>query len=190
VANIGYVLFGVAVGTVGGLTGGLLHILNHAISKGLLFLCAGAFESRIGSRNLNALSGISSTMPVTYISFFIGAFSLAGFPLFNGFWSEILIIKSAFNVVALPLIFLLVLNMVLSMAYCLRMVYILTLKPKTETSKSAKEAPIQLLIPIAVLATLCVLIGLFPNPFYDLAEFASTSAMNLEAYLKPVLGSG
>jgi formate hydrogenlyase subunit 3/multisubunit Na+/H+ antiporter MnhD subunit len=189
VANMGYVLFGIAMGNVEGLTGGVFHILNHAISKGLLFLCAGAFELRTGSRSLNVLSGISSTMPVTYASFFIGAFSLAGFPLFGGFWSEILIIKSAFNVVALPLISLLVLNMVFSMAYCLRMIYILTLKPRTEPSKSAKEAPIPLLLPIAVLASLCVLIGLSPDPFHILAKSAATSAMNLDAYLKAVLGT-
>jgi len=189
IANMGYVLFGIAMGTVGGLTGALFHILNHAMSKGLLFLCAGAFELRAGSRSLNALSGISHTMTVTYVSFFIGAFSLAGFPLFGGFWSELLIIKSAFNVGALPLILILALNMILSMAYSLRMVCILTLKPQTEASKNAKEAPSLLLLPIVVLAFLCVFIGLFPNSFYALSESAATSAMDIETYFKAVLGT-
>ncbi len=69
--------------------------------------------------------------------------------------------------------FLMILNMMLSAAYCLRMIQAIAVKSETSTSKKAKEVPLQMLIPILVLMLLSVTIGVYPAPFQTLAEAAA-----------------
>ncbi len=88
IAQIGYVLLGVALLSPLGLTGGLLHIFNHALMKGCLFLCAGAIIYKTGLRQLDDLKGIGKRMPIIMICFTMVACSMIGFPPFAGFISK------------------------------------------------------------------------------------------------------
>jgi multicomponent Na+:H+ antiporter subunit D len=88
IAQIGYVILGIALLTPKGLTGGIFHIFNHALMKGALFLCAGAIISQTGLRNLEDLKGIGKKMPLTMLSFTMAAFSMVGIPPFSGFLSK------------------------------------------------------------------------------------------------------
>ena len=92
ISQIGYIVVGLGLGTPLGITGGLFHLFNHATFKGLLFLDAGSTEYATGTRELSKLGGISSKMPMTGITTTVGAFSIAGVPPFNGFWSKLFII--------------------------------------------------------------------------------------------------
>jgi hydrogenase-4 component B len=99
IENIGIILIGVgvtllarsagalALATVA-LTAALFHTLNHALFKSVLFLAAGSIQSAVGSRDLNVLGGLARAMPVTAISFAIGAAAISGLPPLNGFASE------------------------------------------------------------------------------------------------------
>jgi hydrogenase-4 component B len=79
-----------------GLAGGLLHVLNHAIFKGLLFLCAGALVHQTHTRELDQLGGLLKKMPITGVTFLIGAVAISGLPPLNGFISEFFIYLASF----------------------------------------------------------------------------------------------
>ncbi len=108
VENIGVIALGLGLGVIGvsvgdpslavlGLAGGLLHVLNHALFKGLLFLGAGAVMHGAGTRELSRLGGLLKRMPWTGGAFLVGAVAIAGLPPLNGFVSEFLIYLSAFH---------------------------------------------------------------------------------------------
>jgi hydrogenase-4 component B len=114
VENIGIITMGLGVGVLGvaqgstalatlGFAGALLHVVNHAIFKGLLFLGAGAVIAATGSRDMERLGGLLRSLPWTGVSFLIGAAAICGLPPLNGFVSEFLILIGAMQgIVALP----------------------------------------------------------------------------------------
>ncbi len=104
VENIGIILVGLGLGALGaayhepalallGFTGALLHTLNHALFKSLLFLGAGAVVRATGTRELDRLGGLGRLMPRTAAAFLVGALAIAGLPPLNGFVSEWLIFR-------------------------------------------------------------------------------------------------
>jgi hydrogenase-4 component B len=107
VENIGIIALGLGTGVLGlaldrpvlavlGLAGGLLHVLNHALFKGLLFLGAGAVIHATGTRDIDHLGGLIRRMPWTAAMFLIGSVAICGLPPLNGFVSEFLIYVGAF----------------------------------------------------------------------------------------------
>lgn len=108
VENIGIIALGLGVGILGracglpalaalGFAGGLLHVLNHALFKGLLFLGAGAVLHATRTRDLDLLGGLLKKMPVTGLTFLVGAAAISGLPPLNGFVSEFLIYLGSFR---------------------------------------------------------------------------------------------
>jgi hydrogenase-4 component B len=113
VENIGIIALGLGTGVLGlalnqqalavlGLAGGLLHVLNHALFKGLLFLGAGAVIHATGTRDIDRLGGLIRQMPWTAAMFFAGSVAICGLPPLNGFVSEFLIYIGAFAGSGLP----------------------------------------------------------------------------------------
>ena len=88
VSQVGYMLLGIGSGTAIGLAGGLFHMLNHALYKCALFLCAGVVEKETGTTDLDRLGGLAKMMPVTFITCTVAALSVAGIPPLNGFASK------------------------------------------------------------------------------------------------------
>jgi proton-translocating NADH-quinone oxidoreductase chain N len=179
IAQMGYILFGFSIATQQGLTGSLFHVMNHAVMKSLLFLCAGAFVHQVGTRDLRKLEGIRRSMPVTSMLLAIGAVAIAAIPPLNGFWSEWMIVLAGVEAEMLPFSALMIINILLSVAYYLRLIYVIVLRDPTPTSEKATEAPISMLIPIIILAALCILIGIYPGPFIALAQEAAKAALGL-----------
>ncbi len=108
VENIGIIALGIGIGLLGqntgspalvalGFGGALLHVLNHALFKGLLFLGAGAVAHSAGTREIDRLGGLLKRMPWTAATFLIGAAAISGLPPLNGFVSEFLIFLGAFK---------------------------------------------------------------------------------------------
>ena len=87
VAQIGYMVLGLALANESGLTGGLVHLFNHALMKSGLFLVLACFALRIGSTRLEDLAGVGRSMPFTMGAFVLGGLSLIGVPLTAGFVS-------------------------------------------------------------------------------------------------------
>jgi formate hydrogenlyase subunit 3/multisubunit Na+/H+ antiporter MnhD subunit len=108
VENIGIIALGLGVGLLGlscelpalavlGFAGGLLHVVNHALFKGLLFLGAGTVLHGTGTGQIDELGGLAKRMPWTAVAFLTGAIAISGLPPFNGFVSEFLIYLAAFD---------------------------------------------------------------------------------------------
>jgi proton-translocating NADH-quinone oxidoreductase chain N len=188
IAHMGYILFGFAIATPYGLTASLFHIINHAIMKTLLFLCAGAFIRQTKTRDLRKLRGIRKTMPVTSAAFIIGTIAIAAFPPLNGFWSEMMIIAAGVRAEMIIFSSLALANMALSVVYYFRLIHIIILEKPTKVSKRATKAPVSMLIPMLILAFLCVFIGVYPGPYIDASSKAAEAMLNIAAYIDAVLG--
>jgi NADH-quinone oxidoreductase subunit M len=164
ISQSGYIVLGVASVGVIGLTGAAFHIVNHAIIKALLFLCAGSYIQQTGSNKLNSFRGLVKKMPVTSGSILIASLSLSGIPPLNGFFSEFLIFAGAFTnlniiIVAVPA----VLSVGLTFSYFLWLIYRIFVSKPQDSVEGIQESPPSLTVPILLLTLLVVLIGIWPN---------------------------
>lgn len=178
IAHIGYILVGIAAGTELGLTGTTFHIFNHALMKGLAFLCAGAFIYRVKTRNLDELSGIGRKMPISTITLSIALFALAGMPGLNGFMSKFVLFTAAIPAGMAWLAMAGVLNSAFSVAYYLRLILLIIRPQPAGKVAAAKEAPITMLIPMCVMSAFIVLFGVWPEPILAFAQRAAGCLIN------------
>jgi len=192
VAQIGYITLALSVGLFGGkigvygLASGLLHVMNHAIMKGLLFLCAGAIIHAAGTRDLRELTGVGHKMIGTAVILTIGALAISGVPPFNGFVSEFAILLATLNAGMGLFAAIMLANIIIGFSYYLKLLYILVWQSPKENLVNVKEAPFLMLLPMGILAALCIVIGLWPQPFIDFAFKAAQSTLNITAYIKIV----
>ncbi|MFC7095824.1 proton-conducting transporter membrane subunit [Halobaculum marinum] len=94
ISQVGYMVVAVAIGTSAGFVGGFAHLTAHVLYKGLLFMVAGAIIVRTGEASLKRLGGLWRRMPVTFATFIVASFAIAGVPGFSGFVSKGLIAKA------------------------------------------------------------------------------------------------
>lgn len=97
VAQVGYMLLGLSMGTEAGFAAGLLHLFNHALMKGALFMGIGIFTLSLGVRRIRELNGLGKLMPVTSAAFTVAGLSLIGVPLTAGFVSKYYLITAALD---------------------------------------------------------------------------------------------
>ncbi|MCX6546840.1 MAG: proton-conducting transporter membrane subunit, partial [Acidobacteria bacterium] len=150
--------------------GALLHVLNHSLFKGLLFLAAGAVVHATGTRNLERLGGLGRSMPWTSAAFLSGSWAICGLPPLNGFVSEWFIYLGSFRAMALPtwpwsvaILASLALIGALALA-CFAKAFgaVFLGTARSAAAEGAHEAPRSMLLPMAVLAGACGVIGVFP----------------------------
>jgi hydrogenase-4 component B len=152
----------------------LLHLLNHATFKGLLFLAAGSVVMATGSRQIEQFGGLLKRMPWTGLFFVVGSLAIAGLPLLNGFPSEWLIFQALLlGFTSTPGLVrlnypvagaMLALTSALAAACFVRAFAISFLAlPRSAAADEAHESPLLVLVPQAWLATSCVALGLFPG---------------------------
>ncbi|MBW7957869.1 MAG: monovalent cation/H+ antiporter subunit D family protein [Deltaproteobacteria bacterium] len=172
VSQLSYVILGVALLTPHGISGGILHIGNHAFSKITLFFCAGSIFVASHIKKISNLSGIGYKMPLTMAAFTIGALSMIGVPAMAGFTSKWYMGIGAMEAMdTVPLIVLLA-STVLNAAYFLPIVF----KAYFESPEGnvhlegVKEAPKFVLVPLLVTAVITVAIGVYPDFLLSLAE--------------------
>ncbi|MGY5860474.1 MAG: NADH-quinone oxidoreductase subunit M [Candidatus Thorarchaeota archaeon] len=178
VSQMGYVLFALGTATVFGVSGGMFHLINHAFSKGLLFMTAGAVIHQTGLRNIKKMGGLSNKMPITAFAAAIGMMSIAGSPPLSGFASEWLMFLGGFQAaipiagagVNLPFLIITILavsSSILSAAYMLRFFWRVFLGPHPEELEDVKESPRSMTIPMIILGILIVIFGIFPGLALD-----------------------
>ena len=166
----------------------LLHTLNHAIFKGLLFLGAGSFERAIGSLELDHLGGLLKRMPWTGGAFLIGSMAIAGVPPLNGFASEWLTLQSLVHLAIDPPAGLAVVAALAAAGlaataalalYCFVKVVGLVLlgAPRRPEIEVAAEVPAGMRGAMVTLALFCILLGILPGLLVgELAELAPQPA--------------
>jgi len=187
IAQVGYMLVGLAAGTAYGFMGLFLHVFNHSMMKGMAFLASGSIVHETGTRDINSLRGIGKMMPVTSISLFIALLGLGGVPGTNGFISKYHLFSAAFGSGLGWLGIMGVLNSALSMAYYIRIMQVLLGSPKE--GFKANEAPILMLTVTMAMAVIIVILGIWPAPLISFASSASQSLVEgLSTYIGAVLG--
>ncbi|MBN1270228.1 MAG: NADH-quinone oxidoreductase subunit L [Kiritimatiellae bacterium] len=167
VSQVGYMVLGIGTGTPIGIAGGLFHMLNHAIYKSCLFLCAGSVEKAAGTSDLDKLGGLARTLPITFVAFTVAALSISGIPPMNGFASKWMVyqgvIESGRSGSQLWVVWLAaaMLGSALTLASFVKVLHAAFLRrPAPELAgKSVREGGMAMRLPVSVLAVLCVLFG-------------------------------
>ena len=147
------------------LSGGLFHMLNHSVFKGLLFLNAGSVEYATGTRNLKELGGLSEVLPVTSVTSLGASLSISGIPPFNGFFSKLIIIIAAIQGQFYLLAILAVIVSIITLASFMKVQrYAFLDKLMKIKSLNIKEVPFLMCLPMIILALLCLIMSLMVIP--------------------------
>ena len=159
VAQIGYMILGIGLVSVTGLTAAISHLFNHALMKGTLFMALGCVSFRIGAVSLDRMAGVGRIMPWTMGAFVIGGLSLIGVPLTAGFVSKWYLILGALERGWWPVALLVPLTSLLAVVYVWRVVEVAYFQPAPE-GRATGEAPLALLAPTWTLALANLYFGL------------------------------
>jgi len=172
ISQVGYMVAGAGIGTALAINGACAHAFAHILYKGLLFMGGGAMLHMTGETRMSRLGGLYKKMPWTFLLTLIGGLSISAFPLFSGFVSKSMITQAAFTQGWVPAGFLLTLASI-GTFYCngLKVPYFVwfgTDKCTPEVREKAEDPPWNMLAAMGAAAFLCVFLGCFTGPLYDL----------------------
>jgi multicomponent Na+:H+ antiporter subunit D len=170
VSQLSYIILGVALLTPSGITGGVMHIANHAFSKITLFFCAGSIFVSTGIKKISQMNGIGRKMPFTMLAFTIGAFSMIGVPAVAGFTTKWFLVLGTLEAGSLAILVVLLVSTVLNAAYFLPIVFrAFFMEPEDkEHYDKMKEAPLFVVVPLFITAIITVVIGVWPDFFLNM----------------------
>lgn len=160
VAQIGYMLIGIGLMSTTGLTASLLHLFNHALIKGALFLAIGALFYRLGGTRLATLAGVARQMPWTMAAFVLGGLSLIGVPGTVGFVSKWYLILGALENGWWPIVALVIIGSLIAVVYIGRVIETAYFGERPTDAPMVREAPLALLIPTWLLVAANVYLGI------------------------------
>ena len=160
VSQLGYMFVGVGVGAY---ASGIFHLMTHAFFKGLMFLCAGSVMHAMANElDMRKMGGLKAKMPITHLTFFIGALAIAGFPFLSGFWSKDEILHSAWE--SNPAIYVIgLITAFLTAFYMFRLIFVTFYgqsRVESDVAAHLHESPPVMWVPLAILAVPSAIIGL------------------------------
>jgi len=177
------------------LTATLLHTLNHAVFKSLLFMSAGAIQYSAHTRNMEKLGGLIKKMPIASVFIFVGCLAISAVPPFNGFISEYIIFQTIINCIiwfaplgqfSLVILFMIVAAMLALtgalVAYGFVKLYGVSFLgvPRSADAENAKEPKKPMLVALGISASLCLVLGIFPKYIIGLIDNVSNECVNLK----------
>ena len=182
IAQVGYILLGIATLTPAGISASVFHIWNHALLKGMLFLLAGVVTFQIGTRSLKEMAGLGRKSPMLALLFALGCLAMTGVPPFGLFWSEFLIVLSNLTVgspILTGAVVLMLVNLLISIAYYFRIIRTIAFAAPSDTlnANNVGRIPKLLIIPCVIMISLSLITGLYPNLFYQPAVNAVKSIL-------------
>jgi len=192
ISQIGYMIMGLGLYTVMGLTGSVFYIMHHIIVKTNLFLVSGVVYQLKGTYQLKKLGGLYKYYPILGVLFLIPALSLAGIPPLSGFWAKYTLIRAGLQeeqyIVVAVALFVGLLTL-FSMTKIWAEVF---WKPDPYPDPDEDHTPPSkrwpyMIIPIAALALITLLIGLYPEPLFTLATATAEQLLNPSEYINAVL---
>jgi multicomponent Na+:H+ antiporter subunit D len=179
VAQVGYIALGLGLGTAAGLAAGLVHLANHALAKGALFMavgCLGYGLAGVGLRDitLTHVAGLFRRMPWSSLGFALSGLALIGVPLTGGFVSKW---QLAVAVLEEPygwgLLVVIVLGSLLAVAYILKVLEALIFATPVKATQKVKEAPLTMLIPMWVMVVLSLWVGVDSRLTLGMARYVA-----------------
>jgi formate hydrogenlyase subunit 3/multisubunit Na+/H+ antiporter MnhD subunit len=167
VSQLGYVIMGLALGSVLGWTAAFYHTVHHLIFKMALFLGAAGVVYRTGTSEFNDLGGLVKKMPWTFAFTLISVISFAGIPPLAGFGGKWLLYNGLIEAGWLPVTVVAMFASVVAFLYCFRLLHGLFLGQLSPRNAHVKEAPLPLLIPQGILALAIMVLGFKPTIFLN-----------------------
>jgi multicomponent Na+:H+ antiporter subunit D len=172
-AQIGYMILGLSMNSVVGVSAGLVHLFNHALMKGGLFMVMGCVVYRVGSAKLDDMAGLGKQMPVTMGAFVLGGLSLIGVPLTVGFVSKWALIQSVLEKGWWPIAALIVISSLMAVVYIWRVVEVIYFRTAPAGNAKVQEAPFMMMIPMIVLIGASYYFGIDGTTTMDVAGRAA-----------------
>ncbi len=173
VAQVGYMALGIGLASTAGVTAALVHLFNHALMKGALFMAVGAIIYRIGTCRLDQIHGLGRAMPWTFGAIVIGGLSLIGVPGTAGFVSKWYLVVAALEQEAWIAVAVILSGSLLAVVYVGKLIEALYFKPVSDAGKEVNEAPILLLLPTWGLVLANIYFGLDTDLTLGVAEKAA-----------------
>ncbi len=163
-SQVGYMIAGIGIGTALATAGGMAHVFNHILYKGLLFMVVGVVIYRTGKERLSELGGLWREMPIVAGAFVVAALSISGFPGFNGFVSKGMVTAAAHKEHLDGLYYLLLAGGVGTFLSFMKLGYYAFLQG--EVSHRVSDANRGQIVALLTIAGLCVIYGLYPEPLF------------------------
>lgn len=160
VAQIGYIILGLSFGTTTGLTATIVHLVNHGVTKGAIFMLLGGVGLMMGGTSLARVQGLGKRMPFTSFGIVLCGLSLIGVPGTAGFVSKWYLLLAALEKGQWWLVFLILASSLLAVAYVWRFVEVAYFREPRQDTAMAGEAPWSMLLPAGILVAATVYFGL------------------------------
>lgn len=173
VAQIGYMILGLAVASVAGVTASILHLAHHALIKGGMFLALGQIATRTGSTRLGDLHGAVRVMPWSVAALLIGGAGLIGVPGTAGFITKVVLVKALWAEGLWPVAMLAIFSSLLAVAYVWRIVEAVWFHPPSEALEGAEEVGVAMSVWTWVLIGGSVVLGLWAEQTVTVATWAA-----------------
>ncbi len=180
VAQIGYITLGISFDSATGLTGAIVHLFNHGVTKGALFMMAGIVVLRLGGVRMDGMGGLARTMPYTSFGIVLGGLSLIGVPGTAGFISKWYLVLAALEAGQWWVAMMVVLSSLLAVVYVWRFVEIAYFREPDARVAALKEAPLGMWLPAWLMIIACFYFGL------DASLTAGTAAAAADSLLQGV----
>jgi len=175
--NLAIIVMGAALLTPSAITGSIFHMGSHGFMKITLFFVAGAIYVKTHKENISELDGLGRQMPVTMGAFAIGAMGIAGTPPVCGFISKWYLALGSLEAKEIVFLFVLLISALLDVAYFFPIIYNSFFKTPTEaTNPHFDEAPAMMVVPLVITAIISLILGIFPNAFFNFFNIASMAA--------------
>ncbi len=167
IAQLGYIITGLAIGTELAVMGALFLAVLHAIFKGALFMAMGAVERQAGTTDMTKISGLVRKMPFTFIVTLMSIIALAGIPPLGGFVGKWLLYEGMITSGHYFLVVLIFFSSTAAFLYCYRILFGIFLGQEEKETINVREAPISMLIPMLLLAILTMVFGTYPGLLFE-----------------------
>jgi multicomponent Na+:H+ antiporter subunit D len=161
VAQVGYMVLGLSFGSLTGLTGGIVHMFNHAMMKGALFLAVGAVVWRVGGSSLTDFRGLGKAMPKTMAAFVLAGLSLIGVPLTAGFVSKWYLVLAALEAGQLWVACAVLASSLMAVVYIGKVVEVAYFEERPQGAPEVLEAPLGMLLPTWLLVMASLVAGVY-----------------------------
>jgi NADH-quinone oxidoreductase subunit M len=170
VAQLGYIIVGVTVGTPLAMMAALFLAVMHALFKGTLFFAAGAVERQAGTTDMTKVTGLIRKMPWTFLASLISIIALAGIPPLGGFVGKWFLYESLITGSNYLLVIVIFFSSTAAFLYAYRFLFGLFLGQEEEEYAHVKEAPLLMVLPMLILAGGSVFLGAFPGYLFKIIE--------------------